>query len=397
MSPRILVIDDDHDALLLLKLTLQPYGYQIIDANRIIHGLNIARQENPDLIVLEVAIEGGAGFDLCRRLRLLPGGRARPILILSRLRRPEEVIRGLEAGANGYMTKPANPAELVARVQALLGSDRSFRPVVVLVLGGKGGVGATTIAVNLGITLARRWPEQVVLIDAEIPGGDPAVHLNLHPGHTLADLISYGHTVDTELVEGVISKHSSGLQLISAPTEELEHSPAPDYLTPILHAMAGHQKCVIIDSPPVFGEQLKALAQLATHILVIATPELPALLRARALLDSIPRGDAEEGPQLHLVLNQADRAGGVPVDSFPDGLEVYPLVQIPHDPQGALASINAGEPIVSRAPHSTMARKIVQLAQSLCLFNEEEGVQPWPGSRIKAVLNRLGLPRAGTN
>jgi pilus assembly protein CpaE len=387
MSPRILVIDPDSDIRLFLKLTLQPYGHQIIDASDVSQGLNAARREGPDLIILEPAIGGGTGFDLCRRLRMLPGSRPCPIVILSHSRQREDIVRGLEAGANDYITKPANPVELVARIHALIGFRQIPRPVVILVIGSKEGVGSTTIAVNLGVALAHHWQEQVVLIDAEIPGGDPAVHLGLEPQHNLADLISYETRVDADLVEGVICKHSSGLRLIAGSTEEME-PPGPDFLSPILEAMTGRIEYVIIDCEPVFGEEFMAVSQLADHVLVVATPELPALLKADMLLGS-PSSPKERKQQAYLILNQANRRGGIPVESMPGKLRAYPLIELPYDPGKVLPSVNTGEPLVLRLPRSTMSRRLVKLASSLRRVTEGNETQPEPSSGIRALLRRL--------
>ncbi len=391
MSPRILVIDDDHDSRLFLKLTLQPYGHQILDATDVAQGLNMARREDPDLIILEAGIGGGAGFDLCRRLRLLPGGRSHPIIILSNWRRPEDVVRGLQAGANDYIAKPANPIELVARVHALLGYRHILQPIVILVLGVKGGVGATTLAVNLGVALAHHWHERVVLIDAEIPGGDAAVHLGLHPSHTLADLISYGSMVDAEVVEGVMCRHPSGLQLIVAPPEEPEQPLEPGFLAPILQAMTGRHDYVVVDSPPIFSDHLIALARLANHVLVVVTPELPALSRAMVLLDVLASSHAreQEGPQVQVVLNDADRAGGIPMENLPARLKAYPIVRLSSDARNVLPSINAGEPVVIYTPRTRLSRQIVQLARSLRRSTAEGEIVLTSVERAKSLWSRL--------
>lgn len=391
MGSRILVIDDDHDSRLFLKLTLQPYGHQILDAVDIAQGLSLARRESLNLIILEAGIGGGAGFDLCRRLRLLPGGRSLPILILSYLRHPEDVVRGLQAGANDYITKPADPVELVARVHALLGYCQTPQPTVTWVLGVKGGVGATTLAVNLGVALAHHWHERVVLVDAEIPGGDAAVHLSLRPSHTLADLISYGDMVDTEVVEGVICRHRSGLQLIAAPLGELDQPLKPGFLAPIMQAMTGRQEHVIVDCPPLSRDHLIALARLSDHILLVITPESPALFKATTLLDALTssREGGSEGARIQLVMNDADRAGGIPMEHLPARLKPYPIARLSSDVRNVLSSINTGEPLVLSFPRARLSREIVQLARSIRRKTAEDEEISAPVERVGPWWSRL--------
>jgi pilus assembly protein CpaE len=395
MSSRILVIDDDHNSRLFLKLTLQPYGHQIIDAVDIAQGLSLARRENPDLIIVEVGIGGGAGFDLCRRLRLLPGGRSLPILILSHLRRPEDLIRGLQAGANHYLIKPANPTELVMRVHALLGYHHSLQPMVIWVLGAKGGVGATTLAVNLGVALAYHWHERVALIDAELSGGDVAVHLGLRPSHTLADLISYSNMIDAEVIEGVICKHRSGLQLIAAPQMAWEEPLEPEFLAPVVRAMTGRLEYVIVDCSLVSYEHFIALARLSNHILLVVTPESPALSRAKVLLHVLTKSleSGLENLPIRLVLNDADRAGGIPMEHLPAFLKASSIVRLSSDARNVLASINMGEPLVLSTPHVRLSRQIIQLARSFrreAIKVEDEGT---PVKRVKAWFSRARFGR----
>ncbi len=388
MSPRILVIDSDNDTRLFLKLTLQPYGHQIIDATDAAQGLSIARAENPDLVILEPAIGGGAGFDLCRRLRMLPGSRPCPILILSQMRGREEVVRGLEAGANDYLVKPANAIELAARVHTLLGYRQALTPTVILVAGAKGGVGATTFAVNLGIALASLEQGRVALIDTEIPGGDPAVHLGVNPQHTLLDLISYGAHVDAELVEAVACRHSSGLLLLAAPTEEVDQPIAPDYLAPIIQAMTGRQSHVILDYSLSGAASFASLARLADHILVVSTPELPALIKADAALAAAQRYRERNG-QLRLILNQAGREGGAPAEDLPGSLNTYPITQLPYDPARILPAINAGDPLVLRLPNQPWAREVMRLARFLHDPEEATDAESKATARVRTLLLRM--------
>ncbi|MCD6289965.1 MAG: response regulator [Anaerolineae bacterium] len=394
MSPRILVIDDDNDTHLFLKLALQPYGHEVISAYSVSQGLNAARRRDPDLVVLEVAIENRAGFDLCRRLRLLPGGRARPIIIFSRLQQSGDIVRGLELGANEYVVKPVKQQEIVERIHALLHYDKASRPSTILVTSAKKGVGATTIAVNLGVALARYWREQVVLIDADIPGGDPAVHLGMHPTHTLADVIDYGYDVEPELVAGIAYEHKSGLRLISAPSEELEHPPEPDFLVPILNAMIGRHEYAIIDAPLLQEESLEVLMHLATHVLVVTIPEVPALRRTVDLLTLMPEYVAadETEAQITVVLNQANRAGGIPLENLPEELKAHRIAQIPFDPGRALRSINRGVPVVMRSPRSHLARSLRELARSLRMPGAEDEPRCSLSSRIRALLGQLSPP-----
>ncbi len=117
MSQTILVIDDDKDLTLMLKAQLERSDYQVVVASSGQEGLQKAYQTRPDLIILDVMMPGMDGWEVCRRLRELSNV---PIIMLTARSLKGDVVRGLEIGADDYLTKPFSAAELDARIQAVL-------------------------------------------------------------------------------------------------------------------------------------------------------------------------------------------------------------------------------------------------------------------------------------
>jgi diguanylate cyclase (GGDEF)-like protein len=122
-QPLILVADDDEDIRLLVSLRLERAGYRVVAAANGVEALKLAADHEPDLLVLDVTMPVLGGHDLCRALT---GGNPAPppVIFLSGLAMPADRIRGLEAGAVDYMTKPFDAHELVARVEAALRTGR---------------------------------------------------------------------------------------------------------------------------------------------------------------------------------------------------------------------------------------------------------------------------------
>lgn len=122
MNERILVIEDDPNALRLVEYTLGQEGYQVITAADGLEGLKKAREEHPDLIILDIMLPGLDGYEVCQRLRQEPKTIKLPILMLSAKAREIDKATGLKVGADDYLTKPADPAMIVAKVKTLLAS-----------------------------------------------------------------------------------------------------------------------------------------------------------------------------------------------------------------------------------------------------------------------------------
>lgn len=117
---RILIVDDEPDIVESLEVMLLKKGYEVLSASSGDDGLEKAKQEQPDLILLDVMMPVMDGFEVCRNLKRLPSTQHIPVLLLTALHELEDKVKGLEAGADDFVTKPFNDAELRARVSAFL-------------------------------------------------------------------------------------------------------------------------------------------------------------------------------------------------------------------------------------------------------------------------------------
>ncbi len=200
MSEKILIIDDDLDTLRLVGLMLQRQGYQISAATNGQQGLDKAFDEDPDLILLDIMMPDMDGYEVTRRLRRNPSTMETPILMFTAKTQLDDKVIGFEVGANDYLTKPTHPSELQARVKTLLsrasekkGEHASTREenhgYVIGVLGARGGLGVTSVAVNLAASLYARTHSEVLL--AELLPGQGALALDLGVDGTrgLTDLL----------------------------------------------------------------------------------------------------------------------------------------------------------------------------------------------------------------
>ena len=130
-SPRILVIDDDFDLRFLLERSFGAEGYSILIAENGEKGLTLAKEESPDLVILDIMLPEISGLEVCKRIREIDSEIY--IIMLTQLDDDFDKVRGLEMGADDYVTKPFNMLELSARVKAVLrrknqsGKDEEIR------------------------------------------------------------------------------------------------------------------------------------------------------------------------------------------------------------------------------------------------------------------------------
>jgi DNA-binding response OmpR family regulator len=120
MSKKILVIEDDPSSLRLIKYTLQQEGYQVLIAPNGLEGLRKAKNEEPDLIILDVLLPGIDGYEICHRLRAESQTAQLPILMVSGKARDIDKATGLKMGADDYITKPWHRPELLTKIAVML-------------------------------------------------------------------------------------------------------------------------------------------------------------------------------------------------------------------------------------------------------------------------------------
>jgi len=225
MAEKILIVDDDLDTLRLVGLMLQRQGYQISAATNGQQGLEKAFDESPDLILLDVMMPDMDGYEVTRRLRQNPATASTPILMFTAKAQLDDKVTGFEVGVNDYLTKPTHPAELQARVMTLLArvnekqesmAGTGNRGYVVGVLGPRGGLGRTTLAVNLAAGLMVKTKDEVIIAEL-LPGqGTLALELGLESSSGLVDLLSLGRVneISRNKVRESLTHHGTGLNVL---------------------------------------------------------------------------------------------------------------------------------------------------------------------------------------
>ncbi|MFC1926878.1 response regulator, partial [Chloroflexota bacterium] len=230
MAKKILVIDDDSGILRFLSDLLEQEGHRVLTASNSLEGFSKAREESPDLLILDVMLPGLDGFEVCHRLRTDPQTARLPILMLSAKAHEEDRATGLRAGADDYLMKPADPLALVSRVEALLARRIVTDSKIVAFLGSKQGVGTTTLAVNVAVALSQQG-KRVNLVDLCPYGGNAAAHLNLSPNYTIAELLSGpAAIVSQQNLQKALAAHYTGLNVISSPPFPVEYEDASPHV-----------------------------------------------------------------------------------------------------------------------------------------------------------------------
>ncbi|MFW6115575.1 MAG: AAA family ATPase [Chloroflexota bacterium] len=358
---RILVIDDDADLLRMLQLALERRGgHEAILCADGADGLAQARETPPDLAIVDVMMPGMTGYEVCRELRQDARTASIPIIVLTARGQAVDREAALEVGADAHVPKPVSMAALLELIEELLEGEPgtgSSRTIALLSL--RGGVGVTTVAVNLAATLARRG-ESVCLVDLCSASGHAALQLGLRPEPNWSDLIGSG-VPDAEAVEACLLEHESGLRLLASPVVPLvkEELRAPT-VEKLLQALGKRFDLLVVDTPSALSEAVMAALDNAAETGLVVAGEPASIQSTLGTIRAL--GEGARG--LQLIVNQPTADGQLVPKSIEGVLKRRPVGMIPFDSRQARA-LAAGTPLALSRLNSPLAAAVERLAGKL--------------------------------
>lgn len=226
--PEVLIIDDDPSVRDLLSMYLQKEQFGVRTAADGDEALALVAQQRPDLILLDIMMPDMDGFEVTRRLRGNESTAGIPILMFTAKTQLDDKVTGFEAGADDYLTKPTHPSELQAHVKALLAragqrteehaaAAPETRGHVIGVLAARGGLGVSTVAVNVAAGLFTRTKAEVILAEM-VPGkGTLGMDLGVANQKALVKFLDGApKDITRERVSGALMPHISGTKLLLA-------------------------------------------------------------------------------------------------------------------------------------------------------------------------------------
>lgn len=335
-----------------------------------------------DVVVLDAVPPPRTLIDLCREIRGLPDLAEVPILAITSTDDVEERIRLLEAGADDVMIRPIDERELDARVEALdLRHRRSkeLRPStlvaatrrpgrrLIAVYSPKGGVGTTTVAVNIALAIGARMPDAVAVVDFTPMAGHVATHLDIKPKLTISDLLrdSQGMISPEILRTTYLTRHANGVQVLAgapapSPTALMTGEEATRTLEGVLTAVPN----VVVDLGSHLDDRVVASLEAADDVVVVVTPDFPALKATHSFFEYLGEG----GPRVAeptIVVNEVYALQTLTPGDIENALGRRVAIRIPYDPLLYLRAANQGTPVFASAPTSQPARRYDQLAAIL--------------------------------
>ena len=289
---RILFVEDEEMIRKLVGTYLSRAGYQVdfavdgMDALR-----KVSEQGNPALVLTDVNMPNMTGLELTRRLRGHHKTARIPIIMLSALKQAEDMLAGYAEGADDYVPKPIELSILAAKIDSLLKRyatlphEAATPGRVVAFLHGKGGVGTTTLAVNVAITLASP-PTRISLLDLSLEFPTVGVFLNIRPRHTVADFVELSGPIDDDTFAHFVVRHprSELRVLIGCDVTERAELVTVPAVQQAIDKLRQQSDYVFVDLAAQFSERTLTVLDTAAVACVISGANLPSL---KATLDCL--------------------------------------------------------------------------------------------------------------
>jgi pilus assembly protein CpaE len=238
--------------------------------------------------------------------------------------------------------------------------------MVVAVFSPKGGVGRTTVAVNLAVAAATELGRKVVLVDGSFQFGDVGVLLNLNPRNkSIADLAPELETGEPESLDTFVINHSTGIRvLLAPPSPEMAELVTPNAIRKVIEKLRMQSDLVVVDCASAFNETTIAILDAADVILTMLSLEITSIKNMRLFLEVAEQLGYESG-KVKLVLNRADSTLGIRVADVEHSIGRKVDHTIVSDGRSVVYALNRGVPFFLSNKEAQVSQDILRLASAL--------------------------------
>ncbi len=374
--PEILVVDQDPQARYEVKQLVRQAQLGFAgEAGFGTDAVSLASDARPDVIICGMSRPPERSLQTIEALLdVLP---ETPIIAYAREEQVDVVRQAMLVGARDFLQIPADVGRLVDSIRSVLESEERKRlrlsgqakgigprGLVVAVFGAKGGVGKTTIATNLGLALASKLGQSVVLIDGDDSFGDVAAMLDIRPERSIIDVIRGFENIDRANVTDYLVRHPSGLWVLPAPRESLQwRAITPDAFRKVVDVVARRFDIVLVDTAATLSDLSLSILDESNMVLWVTSTDFSSINNSLLGLEALQQMSYPDS-RIRLVLNVNSSDDGVRPARIESVLKRQFFWSIPYD-RTVRTGGQVGNPAVLANPSSAGARTLIQLARAL--------------------------------
>jgi pilus assembly protein CpaE len=352
---------------------------------------DVVTQTNPDIGLVDLDANPEKALDLVARIA--DNSPRCAVLVTSASNDGHLILRAIRAGAKEFLTQPVRVEDLLAALGRIserrvgTGENRLRASQVLAVAGALGGVGTTSVAVNLACTLARQPENSVTLVDLDLCLGDADIFLDAIPDYTLVDVAQNVTRLDFSLLKRSLTKHASGVYLLPRPAQ-LEDAGlvGTEDLRRVIGLLKATFTHLVLDLSKGYTPLDMVALEMADHVLLVTQLDLPCLRNVVRLLTSLNQMNGI-GEKVKIVVNRAGlESGHITLKKAEETIGKEVFWQLPNDYRTMIEARNNGIPVIEQSPKAAVAQSLVALAAALCGDSKAE---PRDATAKKSALGGL--------
>jgi pilus assembly protein CpaE len=401
---RVLLIDDEEFYYKLIQKKLKESNYELEYARSGADGLAKIPSLNPGLLIVDLKMPEMDGFEILDRLRRDSKFSHIPVIVITAKDELSEKLKAFELGADDYLVKPFQPEELVARMGILTrrgkalqsGDEASSKKAadasIIAVHSLRGGLGCSSIAVNLGLAFQKLWNNQVLLIDGVLTAGQIALMLNAKPHANWENLVGVREeNLDDLVIEEMMCEHDSGIRYIASPRFPIAADTfTSEILDLFMEGVKKHNDFIVVDTSHDFSDMAINMLNMSSSILLVMAPEMASLRSTMSALEIYDRlGVAID--KVKIVLNNNSSNPAIKQAQLEKVLKREIDFVLPYEAGEVNRALNFGQPFILTNPDLPICLELEVMAYTLS--NERyKGLPPAvPSPTWKRVTSRLGI------
>lgn len=350
---------------------------------------NSSNQGSCDLLVMELDKSINGEFDLIKSLK--ESGTVREVFLTSSNTEPDILINALRAGATEFFPQPLRQEEVASSLLKFRerinenpdGRRKIKRGKIINVIGSKGGVGTTTVAVNLAASLNElKDVKSVAVIDMNLIFGEVPLFLDMKPVFNWGEVAKNISRLDLTYLMSVLAKHPSGVYVLPSPTEvNGENYATPEIIGQVLDLMVREFDFIVVDNGQSLNNISLKILELSDTIFLVSIPSLPCLINVKRLLETFWNLGYPPEDRVKIVMNRYHKNSVLSIKEAEEGIGKKISWLIPNDYNTTMSAINQGRVISSIMDHSEISSNFKDLALTLMnrseIKKEKKGFWSW--------------------
>jgi pilus assembly protein CpaE len=345
--------------------------------------VDLKNSEPVDLMIIEL---DDAGPDFLGKISaLLETGKAKEIFLMAERQDANLLMKLMRLGVKEFLPLPLDREELGASigrfkkrsVDGKTPTKRNGR--VISIVGSKGGVGTTTVAVNLAVSLAGFGQNlSVALFDMNTLFGEIPLFLDLTPKFHWGEITKNVERLDDIFLMDILSKHSSGVHLLPSPSYlNGNNSPSSVVIDRLLGLMRTMFDYIIVDAGQSMEDANLRMLQHSDEVMLVSLLNMPCLSNTNRLMKSLTELGYVSKDQLKVIINRNLKKNEITIKDAESGIDKEIFCVIPNDYRTTMAAINQGKPVQQLAPKSAIAKTFMDMSSSLLPQTEKKKKSRW--------------------